>query len=64
MVPPSERYPIRIKIKQIFRSTKYVKQYFVLLFFIYHLDNALNSKTLISRFVGRNNKLRKLLFLE
>ena len=57
MVPPSERYLIRIKIKQTYRSAEYLKQHIVLSFFIYHLDNTLNSESLISRLDGRYNKL-------
>ena len=58
-MPPSEQYPVpvRMKIEQTSRLRKYLKQYFVLSFFICYFDNTLNTESLISRFVGSYNKL-------
>ena len=48
MVSPPKRSAIRRKIKQASRLTKFLKWYTLLSSFIFHLDNALNSKPLNS----------------
>ena len=48
MVSPPKCFAIRLKIKQASRLTKLLKQHVLLSFFIFHLDNALNSESLSS----------------